>query len=212
MVGMNNFTIESKERLRQGSLKAAAISRTKSKNYEDHYNEDPKLCQCCKNPLSYQRRRNKFCGSSCAAIINNTLYPKRGVGSKLCLNCGELLFRKDGRYCNSQCQQDYHQDIWVQKWLTGEITGGGMSPSPRIKRYLRSVQEDTCAICGLDTWMGAKIGLILDHINGDSTNHSVINVRLVCGNCDEQLPTYKSKNKGNGRASRRQRYHDGKSY
>jgi len=38
------------------------------------------------------------------------------------------------------------------------------------------------------------------------------NLRLVCGNCDMLLPTYKSKNKGNGRHNRRKRYAEGKSY
>jgi hypothetical protein len=34
----------------------------------------------------------------------------------------------------------------------------------------------------------------------------------VCPNCDSQHPTFKSRNRGNGRAWRRQRYADGKSY
>ena len=38
------------------------------------------------------------------------------------------------------------------------------------------------------------------------------NLRLVCPNCDSQLPTYKSRNRGSGRHSRRQRYRDGQSY
>lgn len=54
--------------------------------------------------------------------------------------------------------------------------------------------------------------LILDHVDGDSDNWYLTNLRLVCGNCDMQLPTYKSKNWGNGRASRRKRYADAKSY
>ena len=49
-------------------------------------------------------------------------------------------------------------------------------------------------------------------MNGDSENCALDNLRLVCGNCDMQLPTYKSKNRGKGRAWRRRRYAEGKSY
>ena len=52
----------------------------------------------------------------------------------------------------------------------------------------------------------------MDHIDGNSDNWMDNNLRLVCGNCDMQLPTYKSKNLGNGRYKRRQRYLEGKSY
>lgn len=54
--------------------------------------------------------------------------------------------------------------------------------------------------------------LIVDHINGNPEDDRLENLRLVCGNCDMQLPTYKSRNLGNGRAWRRQRYAEGKSY
>jgi hypothetical protein len=51
--------------------------------------------------------------------------------------------------------------------------------------------------------MGERVPLILDHIDGNSTNWSVANLRLVCGNCDMQLPTYKGRNKGSGREWRK---------
>ena len=60
--------------------------------------------------------------------------------------------------------------------------------------------------------MGKPIGLILDHIDGNSDNNSPNNLQLVCGNCDMQLPTYKGKNLGKGRYYRRIRYAEGKSY
>ena len=52
----------------------------------------------------------------------------------------------------------------------------------------------------------------MDHIDGNSDNNILSNLRLVCGNCDMQLPTYKSKNKGNGRYYRRLRYKNKKSF
>ena len=54
--------------------------------------------------------------------------------------------------------------------------------------------------------------LVLDHIDGHASNWRLKNLRLVCHNCDAQLPTYKGKNRGNGRHLRRERYAAGKSF
>jgi len=58
----------------------------------------------------------------------------------------------------------------------------------------------------LTEWLNQSIPLILDHINGNSDDSSLENTRLVCGNCEMQLPTYKSKNRGKGRKCRRSLY------
>ena len=43
---------------------------------------------------------------------------------------------------------------------------------------------------------------IIDHIDGDASNNMPDNFRLVCPNCDSQLPTFKARNTGNGRATK----------
>ena len=89
----------------------------------------------------------------------------------------------------------------------------GRLPTPYAARqYLRRTRPHRCSICRIDTWRGQPVPLVVDHINGDPTDDRVDNLRFVCGNCDMQLPTYKSRNRGNGRAIRRQRYAEGKSY
>lgn len=57
-----------------------------------------------------------------------------------------------------------------------------------------------------------ELVLIVDHIDGDASNNRRENLRMVCPNCDSQLPTYKSRNRGKGRHSRRERCASGKSY
>jgi hypothetical protein len=82
-----------------------------------------------------------------------------------------------------------------------------------IRQYLAEAQSGCCAICGAaSSWLGLPLALVLDHIDGDPTNNRRENGRLICPNCDSQLPTYKSRNRGNGRHYRRQRYADGQSY
>ena len=67
------------------------------------------------------------------------------------------------------------------------------------KRYLLTTLGNRCSICGITEWQDQSVPLVCDHISGDSSDNRIENFRLVCCNCDAQLPTYKSKNKGRGR-------------
>jgi 5-methylcytosine-specific restriction endonuclease McrA len=52
-----------------------------------------------------------------------------------------------------------------------------------------------CALCGLkNEWNGKYLALQLDHINGDSKDHRLKNLRLLCPNCHAQTDTYAGKN------------------
>lgn len=64
------------------------------------------------------------------------------------------------------------------------------------RRLLRAgVLENKCQICGqLPEWQGKPLTLRLDHKNGKRKDNRPENLRLVCPNCDSQLPTYGSKN------------------
>jgi 5-methylcytosine-specific restriction endonuclease McrA len=59
-----------------------------------------------------------------------------------------------------------------------------------------------CFECGLSEWRGSRLPLDLDHIDGNPENDLPNNLRLLCGNCHSITPTWKGKNKGNGRKSR----------
>lgn len=67
------------------------------------------------------------------------------------------------------------------------------------KRYLINKIGNKCSICNIEEWCGKPAPLVCDHITGDTSDNDINNFRLVCCNCDAQLPTYKSKNKGKGR-------------
>jgi len=56
--------------------------------------------------------------------------------------------------------------------------------------------QNKCSICGMEPfWQGKPMILILDHINGTNDDCRLENLRLVCPNCNIQLPTQSGKQK-----------------
>ena len=48
-----------------------------------------------------------------------------------------------------------------------------------------------CQKCGVaNMWQGSSLVLHLDHINGDSKDNRIENLRYLCPNCHSQTPTY----------------------
>lgn len=66
------------------------------------------------------------------------------------------------------------------------------------KRLLKEgIKFNECEICGITEWNGKSINMQLDHIDGDSHNHKLDNLRMTCPNCHSQTETFCGKNKSN---------------
>lgn len=68
----------------------------------------------------------------------------------------------------------------------------------RLKRRLirEGLLETRCQICGLgDEWNYQPLVLRFDHINGVRNDMRIENLRLICPNCDSQLPTFAGRNR-----------------
>jgi hypothetical protein len=103
--------------------------------------------------------------------------------------------------------------LLIEQWLSTGEGFAGTGATHYIRDYIRRDQRGRCAICTIwREWNGHPLNFVLDHIDGDATNNRRENLRLICPNCDSQLPTFKSRNMGKGRHYRRQRYAEGKSY
>ena len=131
-----------------------------------------------------------------------------------CRGCGaELSKRSQKIYCGNACQQAFRRRSSLKLWLQTGEAWIGTRQSHYVREYLVDAQSGCCAICGrTSVWLDLPLTLVMDHIDGDPMNNRRENLRLVCPNCDSQLATYKSRNRGKGRHYRRQRYADGQSY
>lgn len=136
--------------------------------------------------------------------------PRKTKIKKQCAYCNSQFETLDNRkkYCSLNCASigghKIKADNALKKWLdTGKLD---YSPNTMIKvnsiyrKYIDEEQNGKCSICGMkQIWNGKPIVFILDHIDGDSSNHDRKNLRLICPNCDSQLDTYKAKNKNSKR-------------
>lgn len=132
----------------------------------------------------------------------------------MCLGCsGPLTKRHQVLFCSNACQREAERRQRTALWLESGIGEPATSRRHYIRLHLAEDQGGLCAICAHPAlWNGLELRFVLDHVDGDASNNRRENLRLVCPNCDSQLPTYKSRNRGRGRAWRRQRYAAGRSY
>lgn len=150
----------------------------------------------------------KFCSRSCSVKFNNR--GQNRTKDRKCINCGGQRERHSKKYCSQECHKEYE---WRKRKLL--IESGDFTLDHRLyKRYLIEKYGESCQECG---WAkrnptSGNIPIELEHIDGDSANNSLDNLKLLCPNCHSLTPTYKSLNVGNGRHYRKERYAAGKSY
>jgi hypothetical protein len=57
------------------------------------------------------------------------------------------------------------------------------------------IKENKCEICNINSWNNKLLIMQLDHIDGNSHNHKLENLRMICPNCHAQTETWCGKNK-----------------
>lgn len=165
------------------------------------YNKVEKIitkCLNCNSEIEHEKYRNRyFCTTKCSVTFNNK---KRSKGLKSCLNCGENTNRRN-KYCSNDCQHIYEKNLIIQK-----IESGDSSLYDRnYKNYLIIKYGEKCMECG---WceihpITKKVPIQLEHIDGNSHNNNLDNLKLLCPNCHSLTPTYGALNKGSGRKNRK---------
>lgn len=130
-----------------GKEKSDLTKLSKKQSKVDLYKSNPLLCNSCNEPLSYAKRKNKYCGHKCAAIITNkeridngyvvskntklliSLKNKRPPFSKIgqCKVCNKFFhLLKNRKTCSDICYKKANI-------ISGQ-KGGKVSNTKRIKR------------------------------------------------------------------------------
>jgi len=219
---MPNWSQEGFQRIIESGIKSGLISKEKSKQLQEEYCKNPKLCLNCSTAIPYKKKtENKFCNKSCSASFNNKGVRRHGnpkiilskegkiIPKPLCKKCGKECSQNKSTFCSAKCHKKYEYLQRVSMWIEGTYKTKSRN---FFRKYLIETQGYECSCCSISEWNGKSIVLEIDHIDGNSENNRPNNLRFICPNCHSQTDTYKGKNVGKGRHYRRERYAAGQSY
>lgn len=140
----------------------------------------------------------QYCSVGCA---NSVLKVKTNTKPRNCCRyCGNLTL--NALFCSIAHQHDMERERTLK---IAQSIGYVPFSIGAIRDILTKTYGYKCSLdgCNLDEWRGAKILLIVDHIDGNASHHELSNLRFVCSNCDATLPTYKARNAVSSRTQRR---------
>lgn len=215
LLDLINEGLSNKEIGEKLGVSRSTIVREKSKyNLFSKYYEskrETKNCEFCNIEFTSIKSDNrKFCSKNCS--VNSQ---KNENEIKKCILCkSEFLIdgrnkSKNRKFCSTICHRKYEENLrFVKLEFNGSVS------SKTAKLYLIKKHGERCMECGWDkkNVVTNKVPVELEHIDGNSENNNLDNLKLLCPNCHSLTPTYKALNKGNGRHKRRKKYSEGKDY
>jgi hypothetical protein len=143
-------------------------------------------------------RYRKTCSTKCS----NGRGEKKKKRSD-CIECGKEIKKGSLSFCSNQCQGFFRKKTTFKAIESGNLN----FTSDRYKDYLIYKHGEKCMECGwnkMNSYTG-KIPIQLEHIDGNSENNELSNLKLLCPNCHTLTPTWGGANKGNGRKNRRKK-------
>ena len=132
---------------------------------------------------------------SLADVINKL----GGINMLTCLHCAKPITKRFGSQEKKYCSQDCSSKHFSANRLEENkklIVEGKITNRPTIHKVLETLFGSACSVCGITEHNSKPIKCQVDHINGDSTNNKLENLRLLCPNCHSQTDTFAGRNKG----------------
>ena len=165
--------------------------------YYDFINEKRYCLECNNEFIVTKNSEKKFCNNSCSTIFNNK---SRVRTIKKCLNCNDDI-KHHRNFCSKECEFIFRKMEFFLKIENGDTTLYEKHYKDYIiKKYGAKCME--CNWCEINQTTG-NVPIQLEHIDGNSDNNSLDNLKLLCPNCHSLTPTFGNLNRGNGREKRR---------
>lgn len=87
--------------------------------------------------------------------------------------------------------------LGVNKFLLIDILNGKHPQYQTFKLknrlIIEGIKKNECDMCGITLWNNLPISLELHHKNGNSSDHNLKNLTILCPNCHSQTTTFRAK-------------------
>jgi hypothetical protein len=142
-------------------------------------------CIKCNNEHDGSFGSGKYCSRACANSRVRTDEVKQKISkgilnSKWWLNC-------DYSHNSNSAKIDKAKETWKSKrdYDTAHIFS--------IKKWIKEERGNKCEECGVEEWNGKRLPMEVDHIDGNTKNNNLDNLKILCPNCHSQTPTWRKK-------------------
>ena len=142
---------------------------------------DQQISEACETEMSMSR--------ACAKLeMNYHTFRKRAVA------LGAFKTNKSGKGIR-KTKENGNDKFSLQDILNGKYPHYS-SHKIRIRLIEEGIKENKCESCGIgNIWNGKSLSMQLDHKDGNSGNHLLSNLQILCPNCHTQTETYGSRNR-----------------
>lgn len=200
------------DKLRNPNYSGPFCSQCCAYSFRKESKNNDYICFTCnikfKRLKSHAKSTRVFCSHSCAAAYNNKIRLRilKEKVTRFCLNCNcSITKASNKKFCSITCRYDFQ---WKKTKQQIELNNGFIKENRGIARkYLIEKFGYKCDICHIQTWNSQPVPLVCDHIDGNSENNKLYNLRMICQNCNALLPTFGGRNRGKGRKYKRDKYH-----
>ena len=134
-------------------------------------------------------RPGTYCSRSCANTRIHTEESKRKIGDAVKKS---PIKRKPMSSMEIAERVVKIKKLRLERYLNTPFDKLG---SENRRRRVFEEQAHKCNRCGIDSWLGEKLSLELEHKDGNNKNNARNNLEALCPNCHSLTPTWRGRNK-----------------